>query len=350
MRHVRLFMLGALMCALTVLSFVGCSMESESSIPPESSPLTPYEASGFDDLLRLENVEVDPGNELDDIDMSTYSLTDDVVFALGTSNQTGLLGLLHTIIPSKKSMSAEVTMQVRDEVIAWEDLPFAYTATIDHLDLELGGAISSVSTILELIPETLIPDSITGAASVQLSSKIHTSNSAIMTPALEFSESIYLSLGVEHTETITSRTDDSIEIPVSGPIDLEFKYSLASLFTPLPEVSDPIVIPSVFEIELKPIRNLTLQSIVNALIAAEFQGPSVPDPDDANYEEDLETYVASIEELFTIIKPIIWGDSTEPALRITRKVMKNNRDVVVLKEATDAEAFVALMLTLHSFN
>lgn len=109
-------------------------------------------------------------------------------------------------------------------------------------------------------------------------------------------------------------------------------------------------IPSVLEIELKPISNLTLQPIVNALIAAEFQGPSVPDPDDATYEEDLGTYVASIEELFTIIKPIIWGDSTEPALRITRKVMKNNRDVVVLKEATDAEAFVALMLALRSFN
>jgi len=336
------------MCALTVLSFVGCSMESESSIPPESSPLTPYEASGFDDLLNIDDVTVVTDPAL--VNMSTYSLADDVEFALRSSAQAGLLGILDTIIPTRKSMSAAVTMQVRDEVIAWEDLPFAYTATIDHLDLELGGAISSVSTILELIPETLIPDSITGAASVQLSSKIHTANSAVATPALEFSESIYLSLGVEHTETITSRTDDSIEIPISGPIDVDFKYSLASLFSLAPGGSSPVVIPSVFEIELKPIRNLTLQSIVNALIAAEFQGPSVPDPDDANYEEDLETYVASIEELFTIIKPIIWGDSTEPALRITRKVMKNNRDVVVLKEATDAEAFVALMLTLHSFN
>lgn len=350
MRHVRLFMLGALICALTVLPFVGCSMESESSIPPESPRLTPYEASGFDDLSRLESVVVDPGNELDDINMSTYSLTDDVVFALGTSNQTGLLGLLQTIIPSKKSMSAALSVQVRDEVIAWQESPFSYTATIKHLDLELEGCISSVSTILELIPVDLIPDRITGAASVQLSSKIHTSNSAVMTPALEFSESIYLSLGIEDTETITSRTDDSIEIPFTGPIDLEFKYSLASLFSPLPGVSDPAVIPSVFEIELKPITNLTLQSIVNALIAEEYQGPTVPDPEDATYDEDMAEFRVNIEELFDIVKPLIWGNSTDPALRISRKVMKSNGDIVVLKEDTDAEALVTLILAMRSFN
>ena len=348
MRHVRLFTLGALICALTVFPFVGCSMESESSIPPESSPLTPYEASGFDDLLNIDDVTV--VTDLALVDMSTYSLADDVEFALRSSAQAGLLGILDTIIPSKKSMSAAVTMQVRDEVIAWEDLPFTYTATIDHLDLELEGGISSVSTILELIPLALIPDSITGAASVQLSSKIHTANSASLTLPHEFSESIYLSLGVEHTETITSRTDDSIEIPVSGPIDADFKYSLASLFSLAPGGSFPVVIPSVFEMELKPIRNLTLQSIVDALIAAEFQGASIPNPADENYVAEMQTFVDSIVELFTIIKPIIWGNSDEPGLRITRKVMKKNRDVVVLEEATDAEALVTLILAMRRFN
>ncbi|NCC13443.1 MAG: hypothetical protein EOM32_08735 [Spirochaetia bacterium] len=320
-------------------------MESESSIPPESSPLTPYEASGFDDLLNIDYVTVVTDPAL--VNMSTYSLADDVEFALRSSAQAGLLGILDTIIPTRKSMSAAVTMQVRDEVIAWNT---AYTATIDHLDLELEGGISSVNTILELIPLDLIPGSITGAASVQLSSKIHTANSAPLTLAHEFSESIYLALDVEHTETITSRTDDSIEIPISGPIDADFKYSLASLFSLAPGGSFPVVIPSVFEIELKPIRNLTLQSIVNALIAAEFHGASIPNPADENYVAKMQTFVASIKGLFTIIKPIIWGDSTEPALRITRKVMKINGDVVVLKEATDAEALVTLILAMRRFN
>jgi hypothetical protein len=353
MRRVRLSVLCVLMVVIAIASFVGCSMESAENIPSESSRLTPYAASGFGDLLSIEDVELVTEDALEDAledaDMSTYSLTDDVVFALGTSNQTGLLGLLRTIIPSKKSMSAALSMQVRDEVIDWQESPFSYTATIKHLDLELEGGISSISTILGLIPEALVPYSVTGAASIKLSSKIHTSNSASGTP-LEFSESIYLSLGVEHTETITSRTDDSIEIPVSGPIDLEFKYSLASLFTPLPGVSDPVVIPSVFEVELKPIRNLTLQPIVNALTEADFEGPSVPDPDDDTYEDDMDTYIAAVEELFSIIKPIIWGNSNEPALRITRKVMKNNGDIIVLKEATDAEAFIVLMLAMNSFN
>lgn len=102
--------------------------------------------------------------------------------------------------------------------------------------------------------------------------------------------------------------------------------------------------------ELKPIRNLTLQSIVNALIAVEFQGASIPNPTDENYVAEMQTFVDSIEELFTIIKPIIWGNSDEPALRITRKVMKNNGVVVVLKEATDAEALVTLMLAMRRFN
>lgn len=354
MRHVRLFTLGALICALSVLPFVGCSMESESSIPPESPRLTPYEASGFPDLLRIEDEIVLTDTALEDADMDAYSLVDDIEFALGTSIETGVLGIVNTLIPSRRSMSAEVSVQLRDEVIAWEDDPYEYTTTVDHLDLELEGAISSISTILELIPEDLIPDRITGAASVQLSSKIHTSNSAVMTPALEFSESIYLSLGIEDTiedtETITSRTDDSIEIPFTGPIDLEFKYSLASLFSLAPGGSSPVVIPSVFEMELKPIRNLTLQSIVNALIAVEFQGASIPNPTDENYVAEMQTFVDSIEELFTIIKPIIWGNSDEPGLRITRKVMKNNRDVVVLEEATDAEALVTLMLAMRRFN
>ena len=351
MRRVRLSVLCVLMVVIAIASFVGCSMESAESIPSESSRLTPYAASGFGDLLSIEDVTLVTDVALEAADMSTYSLTNDVVFALGTSNQTGLLGLLQTIIPSKKSMSAALSMQVRDEVIAWQESPFSYTATIKHLDLELEGGISSISTILGLIPEALVPDSVTGAASIKLSSKIHTSNSASGTPALEFSESIYLSLDANHTETISSRTDDGpVGVPISGPISLDFKYSLASLFSLAPGRSSPVVNPSVFEVELKPIRNLTLQPIVNALIEADFEGPSVPDPDDDTYEDDMDTYIAAVEELFSIIKPIIWGNSNEPALRITRKVMKNNGDIIVLKEATDAEAFIVLMLAMNSFN
>jgi len=350
MRHVRLFTLGALMCALTVLPFVGCSMESSEDIPPNPSRLTPYEVSGFTDLLRIDDITVITDYALENSDIGTYPITVDVNYALRNTMEIGLPNILENLIPSMKSMEAEVSTQLRDEVIEWADDPYFYTTTIDHIDLELDGAISSISTILELIPEALVPDSLTGAFSVQLSSKAHTSNSVPLTLAHEFSESLYVNLDIEHTAPLASRTDGH-EIPISGPISLDFKYSLASLFSHVSE--DPAsyaTIPSVLEIELKPISNLTLQPIVNTLIAAEFQGPSVPDPDDATYEEDLETYVASIKELFTIIKPIIWGDSTEPALRITRKVMKNNGDVVVLKEATDAGALVTLILAMRRFN
>ena len=349
MRRVRLSVLYVLMVVIAIASFVGCSMESAENIPSESSRLTPYAASGFGDLLSIEDVTVLTDDALKNVDLDTYSLTNDVVFALGTSNQTGLLGLLQTIIPSKKSMSAALSMQVRDEVIEWEVDSYDYTTTINHLDLELEGGLSSISTILGLIPEALVPDSVTGAASIKLSSKIHTSNSASGTPALEFSESIYLSLDANHTETISSRTDDGpVGVPISGPICLDFKYSLASLFSPLPGDDVPAGITSVFEIELKPIRNLTLQPIVNALIEAEFEGPTIPDP--SIDEEDMAEFRDAIEELFDIVKPLIWGNNTEPALRISRKVMKSNGDIVVLKEATDAEALVTLLLTTRSFN
>lgn len=350
MHHVRLFTLGALISALSVLPFVSCSLDSTESIPSENSRLTPYEASGFDDLTRLGDMTVLTDGAIDGLDMDDYHLETDIENALDISMNTGLLGILDELIPTRRSIGAELSMQVRDDMIAWEDDPFEYIADIDHLDLKLEGNVSSLGTLLERIPEDHLPESITAGLSVQLSSKIHTMNVAEFTLANEFSESIYVSLAIEHDETIGSKDTDPIEVPISGPIGIDFKYSLASLFSPLPGVSNPGVIPSVFEMELKPIRNLTLQPIVNALIAAEFQGPSVPDPDDAGYEEDLAEYIASIEELFEIVKPLIWGNSTEPGLRITRKVMKNNGDIVVLKEATDAEAFIALMLAMNRFN
>ncbi|MEA4859127.1 hypothetical protein SDC9_55438 [bioreactor metagenome] len=346
MRRVRLFGLCVLMCALSVLPFVGCSMESSDPNPIDTSPLTPYEASGFEDLFGIEDLTLVTDYALENTGIGTYPISADVQYALRNAMEIGLLNQLRHLIPSKKSMSAQVSVQLRDEVIAWEDDPYVYTTTVDHLDLELEGAISSVTTILDLIPEALVPDIITGDVSVQLSSKMHTVNSASLTLAHEFCESIYVSLDIEHTEPIDSRTDE-IEIPISGPISFAFNYSLASLFSHTSE--DPAsfgVIPSVLEISLKPISNLTLEPLVEALITAEFQGPSVPDPDDPNYEEDMETYVASIEEMFTIIKPIIWGNSTEPALHITRKVMKNNGDVVVLKEATDADALLVLTMIM----
>jgi len=350
MRHVRLFGLCVLMCALSVLPFVGCSMESESSIPQESSPLTPYEASGFDDLLSIGTIPIVTDEALGTTEIGTYPISADVQYALRNAMEIGLLNQLRHLIPSKKSMSAQVSVQLRDEVIAWEDDPYVYTTTVDHLDLELEGAISSVTTILDLIPEAIVPDSITGDVSVQLSSKMHTVNSASLTLAHEFCESIYVSLDIEHTEPIDSRTDE-IEIPISGPISFAFNYSLASFFSHTSENPESAVaIPSVLEISLKPISNLTMEPLVEALIAEEYQGPTIPDPEDATYDEDMAEFRVNIEKLFDIVKPLIWGNSTEPALRITRKVMKNNRDVVVLKEATDAEAFVALMLTLHSFN
>lgn len=349
MRHVRLSVLCVLMVVIAIASFVGCSMESSVPNPIDTSPLTPYEASGFNDLLSIGTVTIVTDEALRTTEIGTYPISADVQYALRNAMEIGLLNQLRHLIPSKKSMSTKLSMQVRDEVIAWEDDPYVYTTTVDHLDLELEGAISSVTTILDLIPEALVPDSITGDVSVQLSSKMHTVNSASLTLAHEFCESIYVSLDIEHTEPIDSRTDE-IEIPISGPISFAFNYSLASLFSHTSENPASFgVIPSVLEISLKPISNLTLQPIVEALIDAEFEGPSVPDPDDDTYEDDMDTYIAAVEELFSIIKPIIWGNSTEPALRITRKVMKNNGDVVVLKEATDAEAFVTLMLAMPRY-
>ncbi|NLK05738.1 MAG: hypothetical protein GX315_05195, partial [Spirochaetales bacterium] len=272
MRHVRLFTLGALICALTVLPFVGCSMESQEIPEEEHNSLTAYQRIRFDDLITLDELEIND----DDVDAVIENDPYYDLAALMHFIQYGTTYAISSIVDdASRSVQAQLSLNLDDEIFEVDELeatededghPAIYT-TIDYCDLHLSGETNSLSQLLSTYPSELDAILQTSGLEIGLSAKSSTVLSDA-TKQTEIADSTYLSLSFTVTEEEPSRTDSGFTLPMSGILDLSLQYSaVCSNFLYFSEVEETTIteVPVLIDIYLKPIRNLNLGVLVSDL-------------------------------------------------------------------------------------
>ena len=346
MRHVRLFTLGALMCALTVLSFVGCSMESQEIPEEEHNSLTAYQRIRFDDLMTLDELDINDADVAAVIENDPYY----DLAALMHFIQYGTTYAISSIVDdASRSVQAQLSLNLDDEIFEVAELeatddedghPAIYT-TIDYCDLVLSGETNSLSQLLSTYPSELDAILQTSGLEIGLSAKSSTVLSDA-TKQTEIADSTYLSLSFTVTEEETSRTDPSPSLPMSGILDLSLQYSAVCsdfLYFSDTEETTYTEVPVLMEISLKPIRNLDLDTFFTQL-AVRLEQLELSMPETA---QELIAMEDDLESLFNYVEPLVWGTSDDPWLSISKQVRDSDGIVTDVYTLEDVDAVIALM-------